>query len=174
MPRLCLALIPLAMLISLPLTAVLIAAAHRLRIFDSAGVPGQVKLERRRVPNLGGVAIFWAICLPVMAGLSVVRFGVPGMPIPASLDPYTAGIREQTPLALLLVGSLFLLHLLGLVDDRRPLGPGLKFTVMALPAFAIPMASDTRLLTLLDAHVGGPWLSIAATTLWILVVTNAL
>src|SRR5882672_4346591 len=102
MPRLCLALIPLAMLISLPLTAALIAAAHHLRTFDSAGVPGQVKLERRRVPNLGGIAIFWAIALPVLAGLVLVWFAVPldagarqgRVLLPASLEPHLSGIRD--------------------------------------------------------------------------------
>jgi UDP-GlcNAc:undecaprenyl-phosphate GlcNAc-1-phosphate transferase len=60
------------------------------------------------------------------------------------------------------------------VDDRRPLGPWVKLAIMAVPAFAVPLLSDTRLLTLLDGHVGGPWLSIVVTALWFLVVTNAM
>jgi UDP-GlcNAc:undecaprenyl-phosphate GlcNAc-1-phosphate transferase len=43
-----------------------------------------------------------------------------------------------------------------------------------VPAVAVPALSDTRLLTLLDAHVGGPWLSIVITAVWFLVVTNAM
>ncbi|MEX2218411.1 MAG: MraY family glycosyltransferase [Phycisphaerales bacterium] len=183
MVRLCLGLIPLAMLISLPLTAALIRLGHRLGTFDSAGVPGQVKLEQRRVPNTGGIAIFWAIALPVLAGLSF--FGPVGRNtddewregptlVPVDLQDHIRGIHEQTPLALGLLASLFLLHILGLIDDRRPLGPRIKLAVMAIPAVAIPLLSDTRLLTFIDPYAGGPWLSIAITALWILVVTNAM
>jgi UDP-GlcNAc:undecaprenyl-phosphate GlcNAc-1-phosphate transferase len=182
MVRLCLVLIPFAMLISLPLTAVLIRLGHRLGTFDSPGVAGQVKLERRRVPNTGGIAIFWAIALPVLMGLFLLSpiprswsgFWRSEAPVYLALEPHIHGIAQQTPLALALLGSLLILHILGLIDDRRPRGPWLKLVVMAIPCVAIPLFSDSRLLTLLDAHVGGAWLSIAITALWLLVVTNAL
>jgi UDP-N-acetylmuramyl pentapeptide phosphotransferase/UDP-N-acetylglucosamine-1-phosphate transferase len=34
--------------------------------------------------------------------------------------------------------------------------------------------TDTRLLTFLDAQVGGPWLSIALTAMWLVAMTNAM
>ncbi len=190
MPWLVLALIPGAFLISFPLTAILVRLGHRFETFDSPGVPGQVKAPRRRVPNTGGIAIIWAIALPILLGLGLLApldaspvaswRTEPGL-IPADLHEHIAGIHSQVPLALLLLACLFLLHIMGLLDDRRPLGPRLKLTVMVLPALAIPLVttlapgmSDTRLLTLLDPHVGGAWLSILVTTLWFLVVTNAL
>ena len=102
MVRLCLALIPLAMLISLPLTALLIRLGHRMGTFDSPGVAGQVKLERRRVPNTGGIAIFWAIAMPVAAGLLLIQPGVSdgSTLIPAGLRAHIGGIAQQTPLAI--------------------------------------------------------------------------
>src|SRR4051794_12369088 len=115
MVRLCLALIPLAMLISLPLTANMIRLGHRLGIFDSPGVPGQVKLERRRIPNTGGVAIFWAIALPTAAGLGLAsqRDLLSSSPILDSpLREHILGVAQQTPLAFALIGSLLLLHLM--------------------------------------------------------------
>jgi UDP-N-acetylmuramyl pentapeptide phosphotransferase/UDP-N-acetylglucosamine-1-phosphate transferase len=173
-----LALVPVGFAVSLPLTAAMIRLGHRLGAFDSAGVPGQVKAARRRIPNTGGVAIFWAIALPVLAGLGLVWAGVG----PAAAQEHAAGIREQTPLGLLLVACLAGLHVLGLIDDRRPLGPWVKLAIMAVPALAIPLSGvlmprlfpETRLLTLLDGHVGGAWLSVGVTALWFLVVTNAL
>src|SRR4051812_17089442 len=126
MVRLCLLLIPLAMLISLPLTAVLIRISHRLGTFDSPGVAGQIKLERRRTPNTGGIAIFWAIALPVASGLGLIaplgRLDThewreePGM-LPADIHEHAAGIAQQAPLAVGLLASLLLLHILGLIDD---------------------------------------------------------
>lgn len=184
-------LIPVALAVALPLTAVLVRLSHRWRMFDSAGVPGQVKAIRP-IPNTGGVAIFWGIALPILLGLAAVWWVDPA---PAGwlaqwspeLAAHIPGMRAQTPLALALVGSMALLHLLGLIDDRRPLGPWLKLAIMAVPALAIPISSElfphlfepTRLLELLDdrfpAWLGGgaPWVSIGLTLLWILVVTNA-
>ncbi len=178
MTWLCLLLIPVAFAISLPLTAVMIRLGHRLRTFDSAGVPGQDKAPRRLVPNTGGVAIFWAIAIPMVVGLVMAQFvdvASSVSPWLVSLKAHLPGIRAQTPLAGLVVASAALLHVLGLIDDRRPMGPWIKLAIMAAPPLVIIlMFPETRLLTLLDARVGGTWLSIVATVLWFVVVTNAL
>src|SRR3954471_9692932 len=180
MPLLCAALALLAFAIAVPATALVRALGHRFRALDTPAIPGQVKFERRHVPNTGGVAIFFAIAAPILAGLALFSTLDPQSPpqwltsrVP-SLAAHIQGIQEQTPLALMLLGALTLLHFLGLIDDRKPLGPWLKLAIMAIPAFAIPIFSDTRLLTLLDSHAGGPWLSILITALWFLVVTNAM
>lgn len=179
---LCLALIPIALVISTPLTALMIRLGHRMRTFDSAGVPGQDKAPRRMIPNTGGVAVFWAIALPIAIGLAFTQLFASPQDWPAALQgwlaplkAYLPGIRQQTPLAAVVLGSAALLHVLGLIDDRRPMGPWVKLAVMAVPPLAIVMLfPETRLLTLLDANAGGPWLSMAITVLWFLVVTNAL
>ncbi|GIK19169.1 MAG: undecaprenyl/decaprenyl-phosphate alpha-N-acetylglucosaminyl 1-phosphate transferase [Leptolyngbya sp. PLA2] len=183
MISLCLALIPAALAVSFPLTAILARLGHRLGTYDSTGVEGQIKEPPRRVPNTGGIAIFAGIALPMLAGLALlVPLGrasnlewqeEPGL-IPVALWEHLPGIAQQAPLALGLIGALAALHLLGLVDDRRPLGPWIKLVVMLGAAGAIVVFTDTRLLTALDAHVGGTWLSIALTILWIAVVTNAM
>lgn len=177
MPRLVLLLMPVALALSLPLTALMVHLGRRLRAFDSAGVPGQVKAPRRQVPNTGGVAIFWSIALPMAAVLAAAWMMDPAAidRIRPGLAVHLPGIREQTPLAIALLGSLLVLHTMGLIDDRRPMGPWIKLAVMAIPAVAIPACFlGTRLLELLDPYAGGPWLSVAVTALWILVVTNAM
>ncbi len=177
---LCLLLVPVAAAISLPLTAVMIRLGHRLRTFDSAGVPGQVKAPQRRVPNTGGVAIFWSIVAPMIVGLVLARFVTieTGSGDPSwltSLREQLPGIRAQAPLAVLVLLCAAALHVLGLIDDRRPMGPWVKLAIMAVPPVAIVVLHpDTRLLMMLDARVGGPWLSMTVTVLWFLVVTNAL
>jgi UDP-GlcNAc:undecaprenyl-phosphate/decaprenyl-phosphate GlcNAc-1-phosphate transferase len=184
MIRLVLGLIPVALLLSWPLTAVVRRASGRLGAVDSAGVPGQVKAPRRRVPNTGGIAIFWSVALPMLAGLVVLAplgrsedrpweedFSL----IPADLHAYLPRLSESADTALLMLGCLLVLHVLGLVDDRRPMGPWVKMGVMLAVSAAVPLASEeTRLLTMLDGRVGGAWLSVVLTAGWLLVVTNAL
>lgn len=187
---LCLALIVIAFVIAAPATAVIMRISRAAGALDSPGVAGQVKAPPRPVPNTGGVAILIAIAVPLLAGLGFFR-GIDASSdaqwrrdftfIPTDLHEHVAGIQQQTPLAFVLLGCLLFLHILGLIDDRRPLGPFLKLAIMAVPAVGLPLVSalipslsETRLLTLLDAHVGGAWLSILLTALWFLVVTNAL
>ncbi len=173
---LCLALILLALAISLPLTGLLIRLGHRFGAYDSAGSAGHAKAELRRIPNTGGIAIFAALALPLAAGLLVVKLGATETftaRVPALAD-HLPGILQQTPAALTLLACLVILHLLGVIDDRRALGPWVKLVVMLGTATAMTLVTHSRLLTFLDPVVGGAWLSIACTVLWIALVTNAL
>ncbi len=174
MTPLVLALIVPAFAISLTLTAALIRIGHRLGTFDSGGVPGQVKAAPRRVPNTGGVAIYAGVVVPLVAGLLAILLAGDGEWVPDALRPHVEGSRSQSPGAVVLLVCMTLLHIMGLIDDRRPLGPFGKLLIMLAPAVAIPLLTDTRLLTFLDGYVGGPWLSLVLTALWIVAVTNAM
>jgi UDP-GlcNAc:undecaprenyl-phosphate GlcNAc-1-phosphate transferase len=182
-----------AFAISFVLTWVLIRLGHRMGTLDSGGVPGQIKEAPRRVPNTGGVAIFAGVVLPLVGGLlAVLAMGGSGDAGPSTLGPsvigpdvlgprlwseielHLPGARAQMPTAIVLLVCATALHVMGLIDDRRPLGPFGKLLIMAAPGVAIPLLTDTRLLTMLDGPAGGPWLSIALTALWIVGVTNAM
>src|ERR1043166_3135964 len=131
MPRLCAGLIFLAFLVALPATALVRLISHRLKAHDSPPVAGQVKFAARQVPNTGGIAIYLAIVLPILAGIRAVVAMDAGAPrpertwLPEGFFPHIAGIQRQAPLALLLVGCLTILHVLVLIDDRGPLAPWL-------------------------------------------------
>lgn len=184
MTRLVLGLIPIAFVLAWPLTVIVRRISASMGAMDAPGVPGQVKAASRRVPNTGGIAIFAAIIIPIVLGLALlVPLGAshdgewreePGL-VPADLHEHLPRLAHSADTALLLVACLAVLHVLGLIDDRRPLGPFVKLGIMALVAASVPLLSpETRMLTMLDAHVGGPWLSIVLTVLWLLVVTNAM
>ncbi|MBX3389413.1 MAG: undecaprenyl/decaprenyl-phosphate alpha-N-acetylglucosaminyl 1-phosphate transferase [Phycisphaeraceae bacterium] len=172
MTGLCLALIFIAAAICAPLCAILIKLGHRLGTFDSSGVAGQIKDRSRRVPNTGGIAIFWGIVAPILFALAVGHFFPAWFPaVAGNTVPYLA---QKSPSAILLIACLAILHIMGLIDDRTPLSPIPKLLLMAAPAFAAPLLMDTRLLTLLDPWVGGPWLSVLITAAWFLAITNAM
>ncbi|MEK6703828.1 MAG: MraY family glycosyltransferase [Planctomycetota bacterium] len=169
-------LLALAFAISFPLTALVRRLSLRLNALDSPGSPGHVKVLRP-VPNTGGIAIFIALALPIALGLLAV-YVIPQPTLVAqvpALADHLAGIRERTPLALAVLACMTILHLVGVIDDRRALPAGFKAIAMGVCALVIPIIDrDTRLLTLLDPHVGGSWLSIALTVLWIVAVINAM
>jgi len=162
--------------ISLPLSAVLRSVGHRLGAVDSSGAPGHAKVLRP-VSNLGGVAIFLAVAGPIAAGLVAVwtldaGFWSRWLP---SVEEHVDRIRDTTPTALALLAGMSVLHLMGLIDDRRSLNPWLKLAVQTATAAVMVVWFDVRLLEAIDDYLPlGAWPSMVATVLWIVIITNAI
>jgi len=89
------------------------------------------------------------------------------------LEVHWPGIRQQTPLALKFLGAMLAMHLLGLWDDRKALGPYLKLVIQLAIITGLVMWADLRALTVLDKLGLGKWPSVIVTVLWIAGITNA-
>jgi len=171
-------LIPVGLAISLPLTAWLVRLGHRASLLDSAGAAGHVK-ELRRIPNIGGISIFLAVAVPMAVGLLAIHLidEATWQRFVPSLVQHLPRIKESTPTALAMLGCMTLLHIMGLIDDRRSLGPwakfGIQFAVAAI--IVIPHRFDVRLFTFIDHRLPlGELPSIIITVLWIVAITNAI
>jgi UDP-GlcNAc:undecaprenyl-phosphate/decaprenyl-phosphate GlcNAc-1-phosphate transferase len=149
--------------LSVVLTYLMIRIAPRLGLIDR---PGGRKNHAAAVPLGGGVAIFWAFALPVMLAFLLV----PALDVPIEQwDAYRGGFARQVPLLATFLVATLLLHVLGLFDDRRPLGPFVKLSFQFIAAGAVVASfRDVRVLTAL-----GPGVSIALSILWIVAITNA-
>src|SRR4051812_21965868 len=88
--------------------------------------PGGRKIHGDAKPLGGGVAILWAVALPML--VVVLASHVIGSTKP-ELTPYVGGVRMKTALALAIIAAALVLHILGLIDDRKALGPYLKLVV---------------------------------------------
>ncbi|HEY7091353.1 MAG TPA: MraY family glycosyltransferase [Tepidisphaeraceae bacterium] len=176
--------------ISWLLTAAMIRVAPRVGFVDK---PGHRKIHSNPKPLGGGVAIFGAFALPMGIGIVVVNafrpplideyanhvvaesYGLPtttvapDTPRDALVRAYWSGARSQTPLALTLLGVALVIHVMGLIDDRKALGPSVKLLVQlgCAAAIVIPF-KDVRALTALSTIP-----SIILTILWITGITNA-
>ncbi len=169
-------LVLVSMAVAMPVTAIAMRGGRRLGATDSAGVPGQVKEARAEVPNTGGVGIFAGVALPMAAGLVALAIfddGAIGRVAPPVVD-YLEGARSIAPAAWTVVAAITALHIVGLIDDRRPMGPWVKLVVMTACAPGVALVSGSGLLTVLDGYVGGPWLSTLLAILWIIIITNAM
>lgn len=170
-------LILVGLAISLPLTALLIRLGHRAGTLDTPGAAGHIKLELRAVPNIGGIAIFWAVAMPMIVGLAGVwSIGDSTLQhwFPPLNDSLLQRVRETTPTAAAMLCCMAALHVTGLIDDRRSLSPWSKFAVQFGVAAVMTIWFDVRLLTAVDNYLSlGPAPSIIITMLWIVVITNA-
>lgn len=176
MTLLVMGLAPIAAALSWAVCGALPGLARRWNLVDAGGSEAH-KPVGRAVPDIGGVAVFWAVALPVGAAVAAAWL------VPAwaweSLAPAAAvhrpGLAASAGEAAVLLAGLGALHALGLVDDRRALGPLPKLAVQACVALALATVGGTRALTLLDElFPGGAWVSIGLTVFWTLAIVNAI
>jgi UDP-GlcNAc:undecaprenyl-phosphate GlcNAc-1-phosphate transferase len=69
---------------------------------------------------------------------------------------------------------MLVMHVLGLIDDRKALGPYVKLIVqLAVTVTLVVAFRELRILTALDKLGAGIWPSVILTVLWITAITNA-
>jgi len=164
------------LLLSLPLTAWMIAVGRRLNTLDSVGFAGHFK-ALRGVPNIGGVAIVLAFTLPLAVGLLILSGATPLHlgEVWKGAESFATRLHEGQTFGWTLLCAMLWLLIAGVIDDRRAMGPRMKLLLQVLPAFALAWFADVRPLTLLD-HYGswGVGLSVALGVLWMLTMVNAI
>lgn len=132
--------------------------------------PGERHLHKHPTPTLGGLAIVGGFLLVIAGNLALARL----------IRPYLAGTRlEEAALFLrnipsrlgelgaILAGALMMVGL-GLVDDRRPLGPRVKLLVMALATVPLLVAGVQ-----VHGFLPWPWLGALVTVGWVVFITNS-
>lgn len=157
--------------LALSLTAVARRVAPRIGFVDQPAGAGSHKTHCDPIPYGGGVAMFLALFGPLIIALIgaltisdawvIERFG-------ETARHLAGGVREHAGQALLIIGGAAVLLVLGLIDDRRPLGPWPKLIAIAAVALLVAAVGRVRI-----AEFAHPALSIALTVIWILVITNA-
>lgn len=154
-----LSLVGISFLICFAVTAAMKTLAPKFGFVDQ---PGHRKIHHLPKPLGGGVGIVWAFVLPLMG--VVIHAWTIGDPA----DPRIGGIRRQTPLAASFIGGCIALHGMGLLDDRKALGPYLKLLGQLAVTVAVVLIGNLRILTAF-----GEVPSIILTVLWITAITNA-
>ena len=154
--------------VSLVVTRVVRGWARRTGFVD---VPSGHKRHNAPVALGGGIALVISICGPILLGTvaawAVQRYGDRTW-VPDLLKVHLDGIVSRLPVVAAIVGGALVLHVVGLIDDRRPLGPWSKLVVQIVVALFTAWPVGIRALEVLPSP-----LSIVLTVFWIVLVTNA-
>jgi len=158
----------LALAISALATPLSKRVATRLGMLD---MPSRHKAHSRPAPLLGGSAILGAILGPSLLAIALVRiWAANGLPswLPDEMKIHVAGAAGRAPMALgILLGSLAM-HVLGIIDDRKALGPWVKLTAQLAICVPVVMLCNVHVLT-----VAGEPISTIVSILWLALITNA-
>jgi UDP-GlcNAc:undecaprenyl-phosphate GlcNAc-1-phosphate transferase len=165
--------------------------ARRLGLMDA---PGHRKVHTVATPRNGGIGIFWGFALPLLAVTAVFPFLQSLSNIDGALDEIRAGrmavdpltdfvalhgqgMQAHIPLLLTFLAGTFLIHLLGLLDDRKPMAPWPKLLAQLAIAGGLVIAGE-----FVDPLKGGAFRvltslgfvpSLVISVVWIVALTNA-
>ncbi|MBN1917089.1 MAG: undecaprenyl/decaprenyl-phosphate alpha-N-acetylglucosaminyl 1-phosphate transferase [Verrucomicrobia bacterium] len=160
------------LVVALALSAALVPLCKRLaRRWGLVAMPHPDKAKIAPTPLLGGVAIVASFLFTVV-GASVVmllaRGGALAGLVPEAVRGYSAGMIQQAPRLFLVLGGALAMMVLGLIDDKRSLGPFTKLAVETAVA-VILVAFGVRV----SLFIGSDVLAGVVSVLWILAVINA-
>lgn len=134
--------------------------------------PGGRKTHTQPVALGGGIAITMAIVGPVVLGFLFVLLTSRDGPAPEWLPEFVRqhipGVLSRSRTAAGIVAGALLLHGLGIIDDKKHLGPWTKLVVQIAVAALVTLGFGVRLLSVL-----GDLPSAVVTILWIVLITNA-
>ncbi len=157
------------MIVSILATRVVRSLSVRRGFIDR---PGGHKQHDRPVALGGGVALYATVAACILGGtlaaLLAARLGKTDW-LPPLLATHLEGVAKRLPSLLGILAAALVLHVVGLIDDRRPLGPWSKFAAQVAVAV---FTSGVLGIRIMEGFLPAP-LSVAATVLWIVVITNA-
>lgn len=130
--------------------------------------PGGHKAHALPVALGGGIAIVWSVVLIVAAGLAAMMLSdhIEGL---GRLAIYRAGMLAKLPPLLIVIGAALILHVVGLIDDVRPLRPWQKLSAQVFAAGLVVFGAHIR-----AAEVLGTVPSIVLTILWLVGISNSI
>jgi UDP-GlcNAc:undecaprenyl-phosphate GlcNAc-1-phosphate transferase len=116
---------------------------------------------------MGGVAMTGAWCVVILGGVGVALLA-PNL-LPEAVQPHVPGVRSSLPLLSTIAGGGLALAIVGLWDDRKPMGPLNKLLWQLVICGLV--ATNTHLrVTLFWSQPVVTW---AMTTFWFLFIVNA-
>jgi UDP-GlcNAc:undecaprenyl-phosphate GlcNAc-1-phosphate transferase len=153
-------------------SAALTALVRRMAVRAGfAAYPSQDRYHQRVVALGGGIAIFWTIALFILVGVAAVHGLVAAGKFSLfdkSLVMYVEGFLGKTDDLLLVMACAAALHLLGLWDDARRLGPYFKLAVQFAVAFVAAAFADIRV----EMFIQNKMITTLLSAFWIVGIIN--
>jgi len=157
---------------SCALSGVLTAAVRLLSLRRGfVARPTADRYHSRIVPLGGGVAIFWTIAIFLAGGLLVMKFLIaPGVStwFDDSVTVHAEGFLGRAPDLLMVLAGALVLHVMGLYDDRKRLGPFFKLGIQFAVAIFVAWFADIRF----EFFIPNRAVTTTFSAVWIVLIVN--
>lgn len=155
------------------LSVILTAAvrAHSLKT-DFVARPTEDRFHDSVIPLGGGTAIFLTIAIFLLAGAGVAKFLIaPGLLdfIDESITMHTEGFMTKMTDLLIVTGLAFVLYIVGLIDDKKHLGPFVKLIIQFAVALTAAGVADIRV----EFFIHNKLITSLLSAFWIVLIINA-
>lgn len=156
------------------LSAVLTAVARRLALkWNFVSHPAEDRYHRSVVPLGGGIAIYATIAAALVAGIIAVRFVIAPGHLDGLLDEsvtvHATGFLDKVPHLLIILGCLTVLFAVGLIDDKKHLGPFVKLAAQFIVAIIAAVFADVRV----EMFIENKLITSLLSAFWIVLIINA-
>lgn len=139
---------------------------------DFVDQPGNRKIHKDPIALGGGIVIYILTVIPLalvgLLSLLFTRFSLSGW-LPETISIHLPGLASKAPTALLLAGCATTLHIMGLIDDKKHLGPYIKMAIQLGVAIILAAFGGMRF----DFFIVNPAISTVLSVLWIVIIINA-
>lgn len=156
----------------LAVCAVLTAVVRRWAIrTDFVARPRQDRYHRSVIAMGGGIAIFWTMAALIGGGVAIVGLLIaPGALrwLSPAIEQHAEGFMDRLPELVIVIAAAFSLHLLGLWDDKRRLGPFVKLAVQFIVAIVAAALADVRV----EMFIENKLITTALSVVWIVLIIN--
>jgi UDP-GlcNAc:undecaprenyl-phosphate GlcNAc-1-phosphate transferase len=134
--------------------------------------PAEDRYHDSIIPLGGGIAVYWTMALFVLAAAAAVKFIIaPGFAgwLGQSVTVHAEGFLDKIPSLLIAMAAALALHLVGLWDDKKHLGPGIKLTAQFAVAITAAVFADIRVEFFIENKI----VTTALSAIWIVLIINA-
>ncbi len=158
-----------ALLCSLVLTGIVRRVAVGRGFAD---MPGERKVHIRPIALGGGIAIFTTVILPLALLCGLIAFISPEYAryiTGETIASHIPGLKSRLPQLSVFVLCATILHITGLVDDYKALGPRIKLFIQLVVAVMLATIGEIRFDFFIDSYI----LKVLLSVIWITVIINA-
>ena len=154
-------------------SAILTGVVRKLAVAKGfADMPGHRKVHTKPIALGGGIAIYLTVIAPLAILCGAVMLMTPELAARLLGDTFAShlpGLKERAPQLLVFVLVSTILHVTGLVDDRKPLGPKIKLAVQILAALLLATAGHIRFDFFIESYV----IKVILSVVWIVIIVNS-
>jgi UDP-GlcNAc:undecaprenyl-phosphate GlcNAc-1-phosphate transferase len=154
-------------------SAVLTAVVRKLALGGGfVARPAEDRFHDSIVPLGGGIAVYWTMALFTLGGAVMVKFLVsPGLAtwLGESVTVHTEGFLEKLSGLIIVMLVAMGLHIVGLWDDRKHLGPGIKLLAQFTAAVIAAFFADIRV----EFFIQNKIVTTVLSAFWIVLIINA-